>query len=190
LCFLQQLAKHQALFDDAHRAWLQEVVTLVLPRRVAACERALRAMGFATALPPPPPPPPRFVPTPRPPWQQQQEKGAAAAAAALQSKAKSKNGDEGEDEEDDKGRHIVVAQTENGEDDDDDDDGEDTAATRAEDAADLGAALPPLPLGPHWSAVDVARAVRRRLPSQAMLAKEQRCVAAALRSVDCHGAAV
>jgi hypothetical protein len=125
------------------------------------------------------------VPTPLPPWQQQQEKRAAAA----QSKAKSKNGDEGEDEDDDKGRQIVVAQTEN-EEDDDDDDGEDSAATRAEDAADLGAALPPLPLGSHWSAVDVARAVRRRLPSHAMLAKEQRCVAAALRSVDCRGAAV
>lgn len=135
----QQVAQHQARFDGAHRAWLQEVVTQVLPRRVAACERALRAMGFAT--------PPPHHPKPKP-----RNAGSVLSGAPKEDEAE------------------------------------------AEAAADLNAALPPLPLGLHWSSADVARAVAAQLlpsPASSRPADEgPRRVAAALQRVGCHGAAV
>jgi len=189
------VAKLHLRFDDAHRAWLQEVVTQVLPKRVAACEVALDLMGFTMAPPPPPPPlPTGYVETPLQPWQQDQ----AAALEAKRKKAallRNEKGDNGEEASQrdgtrnassDRKERSTSSKNANDDDNNDDDDSEELDA----DEADFNAILPPLPLGPHWTALDVARGVRRRLPSKSMSPNDTRRVAGALFGVNCDGEAV
>ena len=196
----KQVAKLRSRFDDAHRAWLQEVVTQVLPKRVAACESALHHMGFTIAPPEPPPPlPTSFVDTPLRPWQHEQ-------AAALEAKRKKeerrlRNNEEGEDDEASQNEDTREnpgsnrnAHKDSKDKDNDDDEEEDTLddakEAKAADEADFNAVLPPLPLGPRWTALEVARSVRRRLPTKAMSPDDSRRVAGALFGVNCDGEAV